>query len=232
MKKIIVVLAAITLAIAPAAAQKIDYDGLELRSGKGVDSNLRVAFPMFFGFSMPRGADSATCPQNKFFQSFYYGLEMASIRFASPNSPIEFSLGLRWTFMDIAFEDTSVTYRPSSEGGYKTVPIIEESATYDGTKSKVHANYLGIPARLYFTAGKAKLYAGASADYMIKGWTKYRNPGYREYCNDLFNRFRASAEAGASYGIIGIFANYSFTPFFTESISKSGVISFGLTLGM
>jgi hypothetical protein len=67
---------------------------------------------------------------------------------------------------------------------------------------------------------------------MIKGWTKYRNPGYREYCNDLFNRFRASAEAGASYGIIGIFANYSFTPFFTESISKSGVISFGLTLGM
>ena len=134
--------------------------------------------------------------------------------------------------MDIAFEDTSVTFRPSSEGGYKTVPIIEESATYDGTKSKVHANYLGIPARLYFTAGKAKLYAGASADYMIKGWTKYRNPGYRETCNDLFNRFRASAEAGASYGIIGIFANYSFTPFFTESISKSGVISFGLTLGM
>ena len=112
MKKIIVVLAALTLAIAPAAAQKIDYDGLALRSGKGVDSNLRVAFPMFFGFSMPLGADSATFPQNKFFQSFYYGLEMASIRFASPNSPIEFSLGLRWTFMDIAFEDTDLDGNP------------------------------------------------------------------------------------------------------------------------
>ena len=187
---------------------------------------------MFFGFSMPLGADSATFPQNKFFQSFYYGLEMVSIRFSAPSSPIEFSLGVRWTFMDIAFEDTSVTYRPSSEGGFKTVPIIGESATYDGTKSKVHANYIGVPARLYFTAGRAKLYAGASADYMVKGWTKYRNPAYRENCDDLFNRFRASAEVGASYGIIGIFANYAFTPFFTESISKSGVISFGLTLGM
>ena len=233
MKKLIVVFAALSLAVAPAAAQAFDYyDGFELNSGKSIDSNLRIVFPMFFGFSMPLGAASATFPPNKLFQSFYYGLEVASIRLASPYSPFEFSLGVRLTFMDIAFEDTSFTYRPASDGGYMTVPILSENASYDATKSKVHANYVGIPARLYFTAGSAKIYAGASADYMFKGWTKYRNPGYRENCDDLFNRFRASAEAGASYGLIGIFANYSFTPFFTDSISKSGVITFGLTLGM
>ena len=232
MKKLIVLFVALTVALAPAAAQTFDYDGFELSTGRSVDSNLRVAFPMFFGFSMPLGAESATFPQNKFFQSFYYGLELASIRLASPYSPFEFSLGVRMTFMDIAFEDTSLTYRPSSEGGYNAVPVIDENAQYDGTKSKVHANYIGVPARLYFTAGRAKIYAGASADYMFKGWTKYRNPSYRENCDNLFNRFRASAEAGASYGLIGIFANYSFTPFFAESISKSGVMTFGLTLGL
>lgn len=232
MKRLIMIIAAICLTVLPANAQHFDSEGFELTSSRYVDSNLRICFPMFFGMTMPFGEDSATFPGTKFVESFYYGLELASIRFTSPASPFMFSIGLRFTFMDFSLEDTSISYRQDTSGEYMPYTISDDVAPYDGTKSKLHASYFGVPARFYFTAGRAKLYTGIGADYMIHGWTKYKFPKYREDADGLFNRFRASAELGATYGIFGVFANYTFTPVLTDRISNSGVISFGVTVGM
>ena len=233
MKKLFITLAVSVFAIGSAAAQNYDTNGFELAStSKGVESHLRVAFPMFFGFATPLGADASTFPKTKFVQNFYYGLEPVSIRFSSDTSPFMFSLGLRCSFVDFSLEDTQYTYREGLDKKYHPSIILLENTKYDGTKSKIHASYLGVPARFYFTAGKAKVFAGASAEYMIHGWTKYKFPKYREDANNLFNRFRATTEVGFGYGAFGLFANYTFTPILADNLSQAGTLTFGITFGM
>ena len=232
MKKIFTILAAISLFSASALAQTMRTPEFELIDAGGVESNLRLAFPMYFGFTSPMEYGSRKFPDTIFSQNFYYALEMASVRFSSPSSPFSLSIGLKWTFMDFSLKDTGFTFRPDSDGTYGLVPIINEEATYDGKKSKVHASYFGAPVRIAFRAGRAKLHVGASAEYMFNGYTKYRAPKYRLNADDLFNRFRASAEAGLSYGLLGVFVNYSITPVFAESVSDCNALTFGLTLGI
>ncbi|MBO6168977.1 MAG: hypothetical protein J6O51_03300 [Bacteroidales bacterium] len=231
MKKLIITLAVLALGFASASAQNYDINGIELSSSpKGIESKLRIAFPMHFGFSTPLGTDVSGFPETKFTQNFFYGIEPVSIRFSSETSPFMFSIGLRCTFMDFSLADTHTTFTKIADNKYVLAPIT--NADYNGKKSKFHGSYVGIPVRFYFTAGRAKLYAGASAEYMFHGWTKYKSPKYREDANGLFNRFRASAEAGVTYGILGLFANYTFTPVLANGLSQAGAISFGLTLGM
>lgn len=231
MKKTILALAAIIAFTVAASAQRYNNYGLELTNSDKVETNLRIAFPMYFGMStLLNNNDSyleTILPQN-----FVYSLEMASMRISSRKSHIEGSLGVRWTFMDFSLRNKDITFREGLTGVYVPSPILLENLKYDGTKSKIHATYLGIPLRIAYKAGKGKVYAGASAEFLVKGYTKYRNPGYRETTNELFNRFRATAEAGFSYGLIGVFVSYGFTPLFPSDWSNARTISFSLTLGI
>lgn len=213
-----------------ASAQRYNDYGLEILDSDKVESNLRLAFPMYFGVSALINNDRADLntllPQN-----FTYAIEMASVRFKAKRSHLEASFGVRWTFMDFSLEDTGNTFRKVF-GEYYRYPIIMENLKYDGTKSKLHATYLGVPVRLSYKAGKGRVYVGASAEYLVNGYTKYRKPAYREGASDMFNRFRATAEAGFSYRLFGVFFNYGITPLFPKDWSGANTVSFGLTFGI
>ncbi len=244
MKKIFCIVSALALFAASAFAQEeksFDDFGFTLKEGDKVESNLRVVFPMYFGGTILLNnqfkGDWASLDGSNFLdvnplKSFNYQLEIASLRIASNNSPFMMSVGVRWNFIDLALKDKDLTFRNSGSGNYLPTSISSTNSTYDGSKSKLHASYLGIPLRVYYNAGKGKLYAGVSADYLLTGYTKYKNPKYRETARDMFNDFRASAEAGFCYGIIGVYVNYGITNLFPAELSGANTLSFGLTLGM
>ena len=206
-------------------------DGFNLYRGNRVESNLRVLFPMYFGLSTMFNNQSNSL-ESILGKNFYYSFELANLRFYSRRNHIETSLGLRFTFMDYALNDTAITFRKDSDGVYQPFPILNESTKYNGKKSKIHASYIGVPVKVAYRAGRGKVYLGASADYLLNGYTKYKRPAYRESTVDLFNRFRASAEAGFAYGILGVFANYGVTTLFPSNWDKAHSFTFGLTVMM
>lgn len=238
MKRIATVIAALSLLSAVAAAQ--NYTDIEISSGNKVESKLRLVFPMHFGLSTlvnpTYNGPWASTGHGQFlntqlYRNFNYGIEPIGLRFYSKKSPFEFGLGIRLSFMDYCLENPALSFHPVG-GDYVPYEIVSEQPSYNGTKSKIHASYVGVPLRFFFKAGKAKLYSGVSAEYMFNGYTKYREPKARVTTNELFNRLRAGVEVGATYGIIGVFASYSFSPLFDARFSNATVFSFGLTLGM
>ncbi len=239
-------LAALTASVAVAAAQDkaVDLNDFSLsKEDARVETHLHVAFPMYFGWSTLtnlnyRGDWADAQPAYGNFldtqtgKNFVYGLEMAAIHFSKPGGLLDVSVGLRWTFMDFTLSNPALTFRSSGSGArYFPYFIKSEALNYDGRKSKFHGNYLGIPLRLTFDCGKVKVFAGASAEYLISGYTKYKFPKYRQDATPMFNRFRATVEAGIQYGILGFFANYGLTPLFPDGLSDAHTLTFGLVLG-
>lgn len=252
MKKISILLAALALCASAAYGQSRidDLNDFSLsKDNARVETHLHVAFPMYFGWSTLTnvnykgdwvGAVSPNFLDTRTGKNFVYGLEMAAVHFSKPGGLVDVSLGIRWTFMDFTLSDSSITFRKqSAPAPYGTVnnnvyypyPISLESPNYDGRKSKIHGNYLGIPLRLTFGANKLRVFVGASAEYLISGYTKYKFPKYGQDATPLFNRFRATVEAGMQFGILGVFANYGLTTLFPDSLSDARTLTFGIVLG-
>ena len=248
MKRIIITVAVCLLALTPALAQKttdgkINRDGIELKTGKRAELRLRAVFPMYFGVSTLTGTDYqglwASSPlggflDTKLIQNFNYNLEMVGIRLYSRGLPVEATLGMRWTFMDFSLANTAITFEGidgPTPSAYIPAPIITQG--YDGTKSKIHASYIGLPLRIAFKLGAdVKLFAGVAGEYLVKGYTKYRNPSSRTTTNALFSPFRGSVEGGISYAGWGLYASYGLTPLFQPDCSNARTLSFGLVLGL
>ena len=245
MKKIILTLAALVFATAAFAQDReIDLEDLESfnrvelsRAGTRVETDLSFAFPMYFGWSALTNINykgsfaSARTPflDMNLRRSFTYGLQLTdvNIRYGA----LGLSLGLRWTFMDFVFENPDVTIRPESTG-YVPVSITSIEPTYNGKKSKIHANYFGVPVRLSLNFGKATIYGGASAEYLVNGFAKYKQPQSKMQMNTLFNRFRVTVEGGFSYGNLGVFVMYGMTPLFRQELSDARSLTFGILLGL
>lgn len=246
MKKAIAFLTAILMVTSFAWAQEDDekengQKREKTTSSKRVEANLTVAFPMNFGFVTPMGLDylgswTTATPSNfldsKLFQNFVYSIDFVGVKVGVKSNGLDGRLSLRGTYMNYVFNNTDVTF-----DGTTPVSVAALNPSYDGKKSKLVACYLGIPFRLTYKIDKAKFYAGAGADYMVYGFSKYRNidgkPKYVRTGNqDIFNKLRGSVEAGISYGSIGVWASYSFTPFFDPSLSNARLLSFGLSLGI
>lgn len=255
MKKLVLILAAVLSVAATGLAQdrEIDLNSIELsKKGSRVETKLHVAFPMYFGWSVLTNVTYKGAWENslsygdiqlpthlnfldmKTGQNFMYSLEAAAVHFSKPGGLLDVSIGMRFTFMDFSLQNTQYTFRNNMLGGggiYYPYPIKNEALNYDGRKSKIHANYLGVPVRLTFNFGKAKLYAGVSAEVLIGGYTKYKFPKYRQDATPMFNRFRATVEGGLQYGILGFFVCYGLTPLFPDSLSDARALTFGIVLG-
>ena len=245
MKKMLLLLAALTLSAAAFAQDReIDLESLEdlnkieIASGGKVETDLNLAFPMYFGASALVGTNYKgewTAVNNTHFldmrtaKNFVYGLQLADLRIRY--NALDVSLGLRWTFMDFTFADSANTLRPVGKV-YMPYPIRMESSNYDGRKSKIHASYFGIPLRLSLNYDKATIYAGASIELLTEGYSKYKHPKNRQNIREAFNDVRATVEAGFSWNRIGVFVMYGLTPLFPDSLSDARTLSFGLTLGM
>ena len=80
--------------------------------------------------------------------------------------------------------------------------------------------------------GKATVYAGASAELLTSGYTKYKRPKRRTMAKDIFSPFRATVEGGFCWGPLGVFAMYGLTPLFPSDLSDARTLTRGLILGM
>ena len=255
MKKLALILAAVLSVAATGLAQdrEIDLNSIELsKKGSRVETKLHIAFPMYFGWSVLTNVNYKGAGDNhlsfgdiqvpttlnfldmKTGQSFMYCLETAALHFSKPGGMLDFSIGMRCTFMDLSLQNTQFTFRNTMLGSggifYPTL-IKNEALNYDGRKSKIHANYIGVPVRLTFNFGKARVYVGGSAEVLVGGYTKYKFPKYRQDATALFNRFRATVEGGLQYGILGFFVSYGLTPVFPNSLSDARALTFGIVLG-
>ena len=239
MKKIIATIAAIAAFVA-ASAQNFDYNnGIELKEGSRVKTSLKVLFPMQFGMTTLLNTtynstamkllESEEILKTSLPKSFFYSLELLGVNFSSENGPFEVNIGVRMSFLDLAFAKPDYTF---TELGGTVIPsyIKLMSPEYDSNKSKVHGTYIGIPVRFIYNIDKVQLHLGASAEYLIKGYTKYKNPPTRNDLPNLFNSFRATVEGGITYGIIGLYANYGLTPVFNTELSNANTLTIGLSL--
>lgn len=248
MKKYLLTIAALVVCAAVFAQDKDidlseleDLNKIEVGSGSRVETSLELVFPMYFGCSVLtnvnyKGAWADTHLSNPDFldmripKSFVYGLEIASAHIRPVDSPLDVSLGLRWTFMDYTFTNSAITIGKVSDNLYMPAPL--PGSDHDYRKSKIHANYFGAPLRVALHFGQVVVYGGASAEILLGGYAKYKRPKARQQITPAFNKFRATIEAGFSYGNLGIFAQYGLTPVFPESLSDARAISFGLVLGL
>ena len=252
MKKLILTLAALVLATAAFAQDREidleswdDFNKIELSKGKThVETDLSFAFPMYFGWSaltninykgewqaahmLTNGLAGDFLDMN-LGRSFTYGLTLldVNIRYGA----LGISAGLRWSFMDFVFENNNVTIRPEGNSYVPVAPSLIDP-NYNGKKSKLHANYFGIPVRVSANFGKATIYGGASVEYLINGFAKYKQPVSKMQMSSLFNRFRATVEGGFSYGNLGVFVQYGLTPLFRQNLSDARTLTFGILLGL
>lgn len=244
MKKLILAIAALAFSCAAFAQDReIDleewdnFNKIELSKGRTrVESNLTFAFPMYFGWTTLTNinykGDWSTGSMSNFLnfdtgKNFVYGLELLGmdIRYGA----LGVNFGIRWTFMDFTFKDS---YTTMIQVGNSFSPSVITATGYDGRKSKIHASYFGIPARLSLNFGRATVYAGGSVEFLTNGYAKYRSPKNRTQMKDLFNSFRATVEGGFSYGNLGMFVQYGLTPLFPASLSDARTLTFGILLGL
>lgn len=252
MKKIFLLLALSALC-AGAPAQELDRDINQIslsRSDAAIETELEFGLPMYFGWTALTGVNYKGAwdylGRDNFLdtrtgKNFVYGFEMAAVHFSKPGGNWDVSLGLRWTFMDFTLQDSQVTFRKvlpvttnlAGNGNvYYPYPIQAENANYNGRKSKIHGSYIGIPLRITYKTGDARIFAGASAEYLLKGYSKYRSPKNRQDVTPMFNRFRATIEAGVSYSSLGLFVLYGLTPLFPAELSDARTLTIGLLLDL
>ena len=235
MKKCFLLIAALGAMALGARAQDVDFESLgdlntiELsKAGSTVETELNLAFPMYFGVSAltnVTGTFDTQVPKN-----FVYGLQLADMRIRY--NALDVSLGLRWTFMDFTFANSDYSILKVGEA-FTPYSIKTLAPDYDGKKSKIHASYFGVPLRVGLNFGKAKVYAGASAELLTGGYTKFKRPKTREKMEGMFNPFRATIEGGFSYGSLGVFVMYGLTPLFSDKMyAQANTITFGLLLGL
>lgn len=247
MKKIILTIAVLALsATAFAQDREIDLEELDnfnkielSKSGAHVETDLSFAFPMHFGWTTLTNinykGDWADYGVSNFLnfntgKNFVYGLQLVGmdIRYGA----LDVNLGLRWTFMDFTFKDAYTTMGPSATGKSFVPKSLLDVADYNGKKSKIHASYFGIPLRVSLNFGKATIYGGASIEFLVNGFAKYKQPKTKTQMKDLFNPLRASVEGGFSYGNLGVFVQYGLTPLFPADLSDARTLTFGLLLGL
>lgn len=246
MRKLLTLLAGLALSAGLAFAQDraIDLEDLEefnkfrFGSGSRVEAKLEVAFPMYFGNTVLTNinykGEWAPLKAMDFLdmnvrKSFVFGLEVASVHIKSAGGPFEASLGARWTFMDYTFANSAISME--KVGGI-CVPYYILAAGYDGRKSKIHANYFGVPLRLALNYSRFTVYVGGSAEVLVGSYTKYKFPKTRQEITGLFNRFRATVEGGFSYGNLGLYVQYGLTPVFSEMLSDARSVTIGILLGL
>lgn len=206
---------------------------IEIAQGSRLETDLELFSPMYFGVSVLTNVDDYLLNGTRFDlrtpKNFVYGLQLADMHIRY--NVLDLSLGLRWTFMDFTFSDPAYTIRQVGDG-YIPYPISLDARNYDGKKSKFHASYFGAPLRIGLKFGNALVYAGASAEFLTEGYTKYKRPKYREQIKGAFNPFRATVEGGFSYGNLGVFVLYGLTPLFRQDLSDARTLTFGILLGL
>lgn len=224
-----------------------EFNEFGRRQYNRVSTSFDLAFPMHFAWSTLldrtyNGAWSAMKTVEGDFlgldmgQSFLYSLDMCSYNFHfGVAGDFTLSLSLRWTLADFSLANTSYALMPAGGSDLLTpVSAAVRTPRYNGKKSKVHADYFGVPLVLKWKIDRIRVYAGATAEVLVRARGRYREPSvkYEIPGGNGFNRFRSTLECGISYGGLGVFASYGLTPVFDPALSDAKSFTFGIVLGL
>lgn len=256
MKKFLLVLAVLSFGTIVYSQNRIvpsDLDELEnfnefgKKQYKKISTSFDLAFPMHFAWSTLYGTtyDGVWAPlqavSGDFLtldmgQSFTYSLDMCSYNFHfGSERNFTLSLALRWTLSDFSLSNTGYALIPVGSSNTLT-PVLAASRTpgYNGKKSKVHADYFGLPLMFKWKIDRIQVYAGATAEILVRARGRYREPSvkYEIPGGSGFNRFRSTVECGIAYGGLGVFAGCGLTPVFDPALSQAKTFTFGIVLGL
>lgn len=181
-----------------------------------------------FGFSkFVPGEDDLEMRLGK---SFAFSMDMVSLKVKlDKNDRFSLLSGLRWTFEN---------YRPKEAIYYADVDSdIFPFPTANADKTKMRADYLGIPVGFAFETGEFRIYADVIGEVLTNSISKVK---YEDKTKDKeklsgFEDLRAGVEGGVSYGPIGAFVRYTLTPSFKHYKAiktDDNVITVGLTLSL
>lgn len=153
-------------------------------------------------------------------KSFHVGLEQAW-GFNLIAHKVRLWTGLRYDIFNYRFSDADV--RLAAEQPSFGFHI--DSGSNNATKSKVVANYIGIPLAIGYQSNKNfvdegfSIKAGVNAGYRVRTHSKVKTGnGNKDKVFDDFNLndFSISPFVSIAYNSIGIYARMSTTPFFKE----------------
>ncbi len=191
---------------------------------------INIGFSALTGINYYGNWAENSCPdflQQSVGKNFTFSFDAVNFNFRlSPDRMFELAAGMRFTFIDYVFKDPRYTLINLNG---KPWP----SATPDGVrKSKVHADYIGLPVDFVFNYGRFSAYAGITAEILLGAFAKYKDPCTRWTLSGV-NPFRSVVEVGMTYRHFGIFANYAISPLYSPGVgSDARSLSFGLLIGL
>lgn len=200
MKRILLTVVAVFLfVLASSAQQYYDYRDRYLPSRKRTETTLHVVFPMYVGLSTMIDVNGS---------ELWPEVSRTDLRNLVSNRSFLFSMEmahLSFTSKGTPFEaDLGLRY------------------TFLNQRSTMNASYLGIPLRVGAKVGRqGKIFAGADAEVLVNGRTAESSPELYPY--------RIAAEAGISFGFLGIWAAYSLTPLFYSG-NNTRMLTIGLVI--
>lgn len=221
MKKVLSVIAILLVVCGSASAQRkarvknvSPIEGVPFhvlyfgKSSAGID----ILSPFYVGANFLSGSNFNVDPARS--RTFAW----TPITISAPISDnASFTAGLRWSHINLIFEDD-------------VVPNESNITATNVKKAKICSSYLGIPVG--FKAKSNGMFYGAniSAEMLTNSRFKYK-------CSDTFsgrykyaNHFRSAVEGYFGYKWLGFYLNYSVTPFFKEeSVTNGNVLTVGLT---
>lgn len=230
MKKIIIAAALIAASVSASAQSYFDrYNEFNEKYNTRVYSNSVIDAAVFdhFGFAWNKFVPGEYPTDLRMGKSFSFSMDMASVDIAlGNNAPVSLHAALRWTFEN---------YVPNSQIQYVNVGNSIEALPIlaDYKKSKMRADYLGIPVGIKFESGHACIYANFVGEVLTRSITKLKTKSekVKEEIKG-FEPLRASVEAGVSFEDLGVFVRYSLTPSFKTSanLGNDRVLTIGIAL--
>jgi len=162
-------------------------------------------------------------------RSFGFSMDMISADVALNSSgTFCFHSAINWTF-DNYVSDKDLFY-------YNDGDAIISRPIADCKKSKVRADYLGIPVGFAIRSHYFRIYANVIGEMLTNSKTKYKTYGSGKHKEKIrgLEQLGASVEGGIKYDVIGVFVKYRFTDTFRQSSNLDGrnILSAGFTIDL
>lgn len=154
-------------------------------------------------------------------RSNHVSVDLYTVNFLiSDNTTI--CVGLQYVYDDYVFSK-NVSVATMEDGRIYSYPLDRQYK-----KSKIAANYLGIPLYLDYGFGGAKLSLSAYVNYLMSGFTKYRSPSVKQDFDGL-NQIQVGCGIAVTYDTFGVFAQYGINSLFKEG---SGPVAHRMSAGI
>lgn len=204
MKRISLAIILLALSSIVAGAQEYyDYRDRYLPSRKRTETTLHVVFPMYFGVSaLVQPTTSSLLPD-----------------ISKSDVPEMIDMLTDGNFL-FSMEMAHLSF--TSKGTPFEADLGLRCTLLNSRKMSMSATYLGVPLRFGVAVGrKGKIFVGTDAEVLMNGRTSDDTLSLYPY--------RVAAEAGISFGFLGLWASYGLTPLFSTG-SDARLLTFGIVI--